>query len=442
MNEKFPIYDVSINDENLGLTAISFVENPAIETDFIYFKKDEIKNMIFLANKEKREIVSPILVPNQLILRQAEDGSFYYIRWTADTIKLAAEKYLANGWFNNFTDSHPMFYDSSLTYEDVLEKDVYMLRMWIIDDPKEDDANVKYGFNLPQGTLMVHLKVHNRKIWNKIRNGELKGLSIEAFTNLVDNNTLNQNKNNMKKLDVTSKQLNLFEKFISFVNEVSKEAEEISSIAKADEMESGEVELKYWLDNDHYILVDKEGYVRDMENNLVDEGKYKLADGNVLVVDGDNKFVETIANTEEVAKEEKVEAPIAEEKLKNEEDEKKDEEDIVKDEGEDGAADAETDNGDNELDVETDTENAGEEATEDEELVPFEIDGVEYKLPQAVIDYINALMTEKDNTIVELEQMKERIPSVKPISNVVIAQEGEDTSDSLFNAIRLLNNKK
>lgn len=442
MNERFPIYDVTIDDENLGLTAISFVENPAIETDFIYFKKNEIKNMIFLANKEKREIVSPILIPNQLILRQAEDGSFYYIRWTADTIKLAAEKYLANGWFNNFTDSHPMFYDNSLTYEDVLEKDVYMLRMWIIDDPSKDDANVKYGFNLPQGSLMVHLKVHNRKIWNKIRNGELKGLSIEAFTNLVDNNTLNQNKNNMKKLDVTSKQLNLFEKFISFVNEVSKEAEEISSVAKADEMESGEVELKYWLDNDHYILVDKEGYVRDMENNLVDEGKYKLADGNVLVVDGDNKFVETIANTEEVAKDEKVEAPIAEEKLKDEEDEKKDEEDIVKDEGEDGAADVETDNGDNELDVKTDSEDAGEEATEDEELVPFEIDGVEYKLPQAVIDYINALMTEKDNTIVELEQMKERIPSVKPISNVVIAQEVEDTNDSLFNAIRLLNNKK
>ena len=429
----FPVYDVTLDDETLGLTAISLVDEPAIQTDFIYFK-DAIENMIFLANKEKREIVSPILIPNQLILRKNnEDGSLYYIRWTKDTIKLAAERYLANGWFNNFTVNHPMFYDSNLTYEDCLEKDVYMLRMWIIDYERTDDANTKYGFELPEGTLMVHMKIHNRKIWNKIKNGELKGLSIEAFTKFVNVNNINQNKETMKKLDVTSKQLSLFEKFITFVNEVSKEAEDIADIAKKDEMESGEVELKYWTDNEHFIIVDKEGYARDEENNLVAEGKYTLADGNVLVVDKDNKFVETIANTEEVAKEEKIEAPIAEEKIEIEEDEKKDE----KIEGEGEQVDVQpNDEGDG---VDAETSGKSTDETADETLVPFTIGDVEYQLPQEVVDYITALITEKENTAVELNQMKERIPSTSPIPNVI--KQGDTSNDSLFEAIRLLNTK-
>lgn len=456
MNNTFPIYDVVLDDDSLGLTAISLVDYPAIMTDFLAFKEQSLQQ-IWMSSHEKREIVSPVLIPNQLILRKGEDGSLYYIRWTEKTIELAAKKYLANGWFNNFTVMHPTFYDKDMKYEDALEKDVYMLRMWTIDNPETDDANTKYGFNLPKGTLMVHFKVHNRKIWQRIKSGELKGLSIEAFTNIARSDNEVKLDLNMSKLDVTNKQMNLFQKFIQFMNEVSSEAAEISDIAKNDATESGEVSLKYYIDDEHYIEVDAEGFARDEESNLVAEGEYKLADGNVLVVDSNNKFVETKA-VSDAEVEEPVEAPLAESKVEDEENKKdEDEEDNTEDEGE---TSGDTSDVESEGDVESTPEDTETPAEEGEEtpveepveevpvedvpaaLVPFEIDGEEFLLPQPVVDYINSLKGEGDVMKAELMQMKDNTPSAKPIPTVFSQSSIEDETVGLADAIRLLNQKR
>ena len=74
-------------------------------------------------------------------------------------------------------------------------------------------------------------------------------------------------------------------------------------------------------------------------------------------------------------------------------------------------------------------------------LVPFLIDGVEYQLPQEVVDYINSLIGDKDNVMNEIALMKERIPSAQPIPSV-IKQSSEDDNLGLFDAIRMLNYKK
>ena len=452
-NLKIPIYDVSIDDEQIGLTAISFVDEPAIMTDFVAFRNAE--QHIWMSSHDKREIVSPILIPNQLIYRETKEGEPYYIRWTEKAIKNAAAKYLANGFWNNFTVMHPTFYNQDMTYEDALEKDVYMLRMWIIEDEAKDDANTKYGFHMPKGTLMVHLKVHNRQIWNRIKSGELRGLSIEALTNVIrTNNDVNINMK-MQKIDFTHKQMNLFQKFIQFMNEISSEAAEIADIAKNDATDSGEVSLKYYVDDEHYIEVDAEGYARDEESNLVAEGEYKLADGNVLIVDADNKFVETKA-VADVETEEPVEAPIAEKMEKA--DDEKDEED---DENAEGEASGDTGDVESEGDVEgtpEDTEAPAEEGGETPEevpaeepveeipstLVPFEINGEEFMLPQPVVDYINSLKGEGDEVKAQLMQIKERMPSATPIPSVISQSSVEKNEDNidLFDAVRLLNQKR
>jgi len=454
-NVNIPIYDVVIDDEQLGMTAVSFVKDPAISIDFLAMEKQKAENMIWFSKHYKKEIVSPILLPNQLILRQAKDGSLYYIRWTEEAIANAAAKYLANGFWHNITIEHPMFYDENLTYEDVLQDDVYMQRMWIVQDPKNDDAKKLYGFDVPKGTLMVKYKVFNKALWQKIITGEVRGLSIEAFTNIVkSNNDVNINLN-MNKLDVNSKQLSLFEKFINFMNEVSAEAKDIADEAKKDETNSGEVSLKYWLDDEHYVEVDAEGFVRDEEANLVAEGEYKLADGNVLVVDINNKFVETKAVGEEKV-EEPVEAPIAEEKLKDEE--KKDDEkaeDVAEEPNGEGDGVSDEPSVEDAPKVDGETEEGGNEETVDEpaveeepteelplNLVPFEINGVEYMLPQEVIDYINSLMGDGEALKAELLQMKEQMPSASPIPTVINqASEGasDDVPSNLFTAIKLLN---
>lgn len=203
---EYPIYDITFDPtQDIGMSAISFVDYPAICQDFVYFSKDgkanhcELKSgSIIMANAEKHEIVSPILIPNQLILRVDENGQKYYNRWTKEVIEELATYYFLNQFQNNFTIMHSFFqehkddyYEQSYqTYEGYFIPDVYMLRMWIIDDETRDEANKKYGYHLPNGTLMVHLKVHNRKLWRRIKSGELKGLSIEAFVPQVKNKSI------------------------------------------------------------------------------------------------------------------------------------------------------------------------------------------------------------------------------------------------------------
>lgn len=464
MVQEIPIYDITLDGDSLGLTAISLVDSPAIMENWVAFSKQQ---MIWMSKAEKREVIAPILIPDQLILRRAEDGSLYYIRWKRETILQAAEKYIANGWFNNFTYMHPTFYNKDMKYEDALEKDIYMLRLWTIEDAANDDANTKYGFHLPEGTLMCHFKVHNRKLWQKIKNKEVMGCSIEAFTTMVKNNSnINVNVN----MDINNKQMSLFQKFVAFMNDVASDAAEIADVAKHDTTDSGEVSLKYYIDNEHYIEVDAEGFARDEEYNLVAEGKYLLADGNYLVVDGNNKFVETQAGTVENENEENAptEAPIAEMKIKDDEKEKKDEEaegnmDKPNFEGEpsnDKPSVKVNDEGDEKPIEDSDEEDKkkkrvsnaelDDEEKKDEEapmeeapltLVPFLIDGVEYQLPQEVVDYINSLIGDKDNVMNEIALMKERIPSAQPIPSV-IKQSSEDDNLGLFDAIRMLNYKK
>lgn len=468
MVQEIPIYDITLDGDSLGLTAISLVDSPAIMENWVAFSKQQ---MIWMSKAEKREVIAPILIPDQLILRRAEDGSLYYIRWKRETILQAAEKYIANGWFNNFTYMHPTFYNKDMKYEDALEKDIYMLRLWTIEDAANDDANTKYGFHLPEGTLMCHFKVHNRKLWQKIKNKEVMGCSIEAFTTMVKNNSnINVNVN----MDINNKQMSLFQKFVAFMNDVASDAAEIADVAKHDTTDSGEVSLKYYVDNEHYIEVDAEGFARDEEYHLVAEGKYLLADGNYLVVDGNNKFVETQAGTVENENEENAptEAPIAEMKIKDDEKEKKDEETednvdkpSVEGEPSDGKPSVEGNNEGDEKPIEDsdeedrkkkriphaelddeekkDNEVPMEEPTEEAPLtlVPFLIDGVEYQLPQEVVDYINSLIGEKDNVMSEIALMKDRIPSAQPIPSV-IKQSSEDDNLGLFDAIRMLNYKK
>lgn len=459
MVQEIPIYDITLDGDSLGLTAISLVDSPAIMENWVAFSKQQ---MIWMSNAEKREVIAPLLIPDQLILRRAEDGSLYYIRWKRETILQAAERYIANGWFNNFTYMHPTFYNKDMKYEDALEKDIYMLRLWTIEDASNDDANTKYGFHLPEGTLMCHFKVHNRKLWQKIKNKEVMGCSIEAFTTMVKNNSnINVNVN----MDINNKQMSLFQKFVAFMNDVASDAAEIADVAKHDTTDSGEVSLKYYIDNEHYIEVDAEGFARDEEYNLVAEGKYLLADGNYLVVDGNNKFVETQAGTVENENEENAptEAPIAEMKIKDDEKEKKDEEtegNMEKPNGEgepsnDKPSVEGNDEGDEKPIEDSDEEDRkkkriphaelDDDEKKDEEapltLVPFLIDGVEYQLPQEVADYINSLIGEKDNVMNEIVLMKERIPSAQPIPSV-IKQSSEDDNLGLFDAIRMLNYKK
>lgn len=406
----YPVYSIEFDEVNdYGLMGISFVDYPAIAQDFVYFSKQE-EPQLFI-NAEKHEVVSPVLIPNQLILRINPDGEKYYVRWSRETIEKVARHYIAEQRANNYSYMHEWFDMVDGEYEDTLLKGVYTLKMWLIEDTKNDPANKLYGYHLPEGTLMVHIKVHNRNLWKKIKSGEVKGLSIEAFIHSVEAGKVSysKNKNKNSKLKMNKSQIkNLFDRFLVWYSEVSEEASELADIAKADETESGEVSLKYYTSDTDYIEIESDGTARGSDGEVVADGEYRLSDGNILVIeDGKFKETKTIEESDEPAPEE---APIAE---AEDDEEKKDET--------------------SEEEPESTEETPVEEPKEDEEekqeevdapytLVEIEINGEMYNVPQEVADYIKSLEDAAgmaENFRKEIARLQSVTPSAKPVGNAI-----------------------
>ena len=65
------------NDDVSGIEAISVVESPAIEEDFIALKNQEFK--LAEVDKEKRILMGAALVPNKPIYRRSGDRRILYL---------------------------------------------------------------------------------------------------------------------------------------------------------------------------------------------------------------------------------------------------------------------------------------------------------------------------------------------------------------------------
>ena len=155
------------DQEESGIEAISIVESPAIESDFVALKNEEIK--LAEISKEKRILLGALLIPNKPIYRNGSDGD-YYIFFSKDTISKASQMYLRNGRQNNSTLEHS---------KDL--KGLTLVESWIVEDEVQDKSR-KYGLNVPVGTWMGAVKVNNEEIWNEyVRTNKVKGFSIEGY---------------------------------------------------------------------------------------------------------------------------------------------------------------------------------------------------------------------------------------------------------------------
>ena len=164
------IYELILEDDKLmGVDAISIVESPAIEEQFIALSKQQIQFKV--QNEDKRILIGAALVPNKPIYRYDEKtGEEYYVYFAQDTIRKASELYMIKGNQNNATLEHA----EELSGLSVVES-------WIIEDENNDKSRA-YGLEYPVGTWVVMMKVNNEAIWNEyIKEGKVKGFSIEGW---------------------------------------------------------------------------------------------------------------------------------------------------------------------------------------------------------------------------------------------------------------------
>lgn len=206
------------------LFAVSLVEDPAIESNFIALSKQ--KSSIKLEN-EKRLLIGAALVPNKPIYRNV-NGNEFYISFDETTIEKLAQDFLANDYQHNITVDHQ---------EDA--NDIVIVESWI--KTSENDKSVSYGLNEPIGTWFIGMKVNNDEIWQRIKDGFYKGFSIEAVVGLdelINNNNLQlaMDKEFIDKLrEIIYEAIGKSPKAEEIVADVNEEVTETQPIQCADE---------------------------------------------------------------------------------------------------------------------------------------------------------------------------------------------------------------
>jgi len=163
------IIELILDEEEFdtGVDAISIVENPAIESDFVALKNQEIK--LAEVDKEKKILMGALLIPNKPIYRNGDQGE-YYIYFSKETIVKASQMFLQNGKQSNSTLEHSKALNG-----------LTLVESWLVEDDVMDKSR-KYGLDVPVGTWMGSVKVNNDDVWNEyVKTNKVKGFSIEGY---------------------------------------------------------------------------------------------------------------------------------------------------------------------------------------------------------------------------------------------------------------------
>ena len=164
------IIELILDEDSEGLTgieAVSIVEMPAIESDFVTLSEQEIK--LAKIDDEKRLLMGAALIPNKPIFRKNGENTFY-VYFSEKTVRRASELFFQNSMQNNATLEHEMEINNLTVVES-----------WIVEDT-EMDKSKKYGLSVPKGTWIISMKVENEDVWkNYVKTGKVKGFSIEGY---------------------------------------------------------------------------------------------------------------------------------------------------------------------------------------------------------------------------------------------------------------------
>ena len=163
------IIELILDEEDFeaGVEAISIVESPAIESDFVALKNQEIK--LAEVDKEKKILMGALLIPNKPIYRNGSEGE-YYIYFSKDTIVKASQMFLQNGNQSNSTLEHNQALNG-----------LTLVESWLVED-KAKDKTALYGLDVPVGTWMGSVKVNNEDVWNEyVKTNKVRGFSIEGY---------------------------------------------------------------------------------------------------------------------------------------------------------------------------------------------------------------------------------------------------------------------
>ena len=167
--KELPIYKIFVDpdlDDNSGVYAVSLVEKPAIQTNFIYF--EEQKALISMSDDEKRIVTGVLLRPDILIYRNLPPFGEMYWTLEASSIETIRDKFHKQNNGKNVTVDHKLSVE-----------DCYLIESYIVD---RDKGLLPAEFSdIEDGSWVVSYKIENDEVWNAIKiDKSFKGFSVEG----------------------------------------------------------------------------------------------------------------------------------------------------------------------------------------------------------------------------------------------------------------------
>lgn len=180
MDKKIKIYNATLPEDAIGLYTVSLVENPAFETEWLAFSKDkeeiDFQRLMFsvMGDEMQRKVMVVICRADYPILRK-KGNELIYVVFSKDVIKEMSQRFLANGFQNSVNIEHK---------ENSFVDGVEMEQLFIKDIEKGVDPQ---GFeNIEDGSLFAVYKVNNDEVWEGIKSGVWKSVSLEGLFKMVE----------------------------------------------------------------------------------------------------------------------------------------------------------------------------------------------------------------------------------------------------------------
>lgn len=265
-----PVYEAQIKEEMDGVYAIALVDSPAVESDFIAFKKQE-KILFSIHNNDQHTIYGPIMRADYLIYRYNEKIGEFYIKYSKETIKKMAVKMLEDKTFNNFNIMHTDKKVDGIKLEQLFIKDV------------QNGIDPKQYNEIEDGSLFGIFKVEDDELWKEIKEGDLlRGFSLEGYFSIEKTNEEME----YKKINNTNMIKNILKMMKTLIKLGSVETDK---------------QTLYWL-GEGDLKVGDEVFTDGDDTTPAEDGEYITLDGKTIVV-ADGKVSEIVDPEAEVAEE-------------------------------------------------------------------------------------------------------------------------------------------
>ena len=175
-------FEIEINEDAESFVfAVALVKQPAIESNFIAFSKEQ-EFLTFAADDEQMELIGAAMIPNMKILRKADDGTPYNVIFSKDNIRKASQIFFKKALQGNLNMNHTD-----------IPADSFIFQSYLVDEAK--GISSPKGLNLPDGSWVIGTKVTNPDVWKDVKTGKVKGFSVEGLFKLIDTtNPINNTK--------------------------------------------------------------------------------------------------------------------------------------------------------------------------------------------------------------------------------------------------------